>query len=100
MPQALFLPTCGICTQGPCNEPKPWGWSVVNNAKWQSWKQLGDMSSMEAMRLYVRTLEEETVSRPNECCCPRCGRLVTLEALQVPLLTELPACLPSTLCSA
>jgi acyl-CoA-binding protein len=27
-------------TVGPCNEPKPWGWSVVNNAKWQSWKQL------------------------------------------------------------
>eukprot|EP00887_Chlorella_sp_A99_P000351 scaffold13.g351.t1 len=46
-------------TVGPCNEPKPWGWSVVNNAKWQSWKQLGDMASMEAMRLYVRTLEEE-----------------------------------------
>lgn len=34
-------PAC--CVQGPCNEPKPWGWSVVNNAKWQSWKQLGDM---------------------------------------------------------
>ncbi|KAI3430306.1 hypothetical protein D9Q98_004902 [Chlorella vulgaris] len=46
-------------TVGPCNEPKPWGWSVVNNAKWQSWKQLGDMPAVEAMRLYVRTLEEE-----------------------------------------
>ncbi|KAI7839120.1 hypothetical protein COHA_007124 [Chlorella ohadii] len=46
-------------TVGPCNEPKPWGWSVVNNAKWQSWKQLGDMAAVEAMRLYVRTLEEE-----------------------------------------
>ena len=45
--------------QGPCAEPKPWGWNVVNNAKWQSWKQLGDMSKMEAMRLFVRTLEEE-----------------------------------------
>jgi acyl-CoA-binding protein/N-acetylneuraminic acid mutarotase len=44
---------------GPCDEPKPWGWNVVNNAKWQSWKQLGDMSKVEAMRLYVRTLEEE-----------------------------------------
>jgi len=32
---------------------------VVSNAKWQSWKQLGDMPAMEAMRLYVRTLEEE-----------------------------------------
>jgi hypothetical protein len=45
--------------QGPCNEPRPWGWNVVSNAKWQSWKQLADMPSMEAMRLYVRTLEEE-----------------------------------------
>lgn len=48
--------------QGPCNEPRPWGWNVVNNAKWQSWKQLGDMPSIEAMRLYVRTLEEEVSS--------------------------------------
>lgn len=32
---------------------------MVNNAKWQSWKQLGDMSQVEAMRLFVRTLEEE-----------------------------------------
>lgn len=45
---------------GPCTEPKPWGWNVVNNAKWQSWKQLGDMPKMEAMRLFVRTLEEDT----------------------------------------
>lgn len=35
----------GLPLQGPCNEPKPWGWSVVNNAKWQSWKQLGDMAA-------------------------------------------------------
>lgn len=32
---------------------------MVNNAKWQSWKQLGEMSKVEAMRLFVRTLEEE-----------------------------------------
>lgn len=31
----------------------------MNNAKWQSWKQLGDMPKAEAMRLFVRTLEEE-----------------------------------------
>jgi hypothetical protein len=35
----------------------------VANAKWQSWKQLGDLAQMEAMRLYVRTLEEELVSQ-------------------------------------
>ena len=45
--------------EGPCTQPKPWGWNVVENAKYQAWKQLGDMSQNEAMRLYVRTLEEE-----------------------------------------
>lgn len=48
--------------KGPCNQPKPggWGWgSAQEVAKWQSWKGLGDMNSMEAMRLYVRTVEEE-----------------------------------------
>ncbi len=47
--------------QGPNTQPKPWGWNVVENAKWQSWKQLGDMPAVEAMRLYVRSLEEEQV---------------------------------------
>lgn len=44
---------------GPCKEAKPWSWNPVENAKWQSWKSLGNMAPMEAMRLYVRTLEEE-----------------------------------------
>jgi acyl-CoA-binding protein len=44
--------------QGPCKDPKPWGWNVVESAKWQSWTQLGTMPNMEAMRLYVRTLDE------------------------------------------
>lgn len=46
-------------TVGPCNEPKPWSWNVVETAKWQSWRSLAGMSKMEAMRLFVRTLEEE-----------------------------------------
>mmetsp|Transcript_3402 Transcript_3402/g.8632 ORF Transcript_3402/g.8632 Transcript_3402/m.8632 type:complete len:629 (+) Transcript_3402:121-2007(+) len=46
-------------TAGPCKEAKPWGWNVVETAKWQTWSQLGSMSSVEAMRLYVRELEEE-----------------------------------------
>eukprot|EP00850_Spirogloea_muscicola_P004934 SM000022S07148 [mRNA] locus=s22:202957:208318:+ [translate_table: standard] len=46
-------------TSGPCNTAKPWGWSVVESAKWQSWKNLGNMPPVEAMRLFVRTLEEE-----------------------------------------
>ncbi|KAK9821109.1 hypothetical protein WJX81_006949 [Elliptochloris bilobata] len=46
-------------TVGPCTEPKPWVWNVVESAKWQAWVQLGDMSSVEAMRLYVKLLDEE-----------------------------------------
>lgn len=43
---------------GECNEPKPWAWSVVDAAKWNSWKQLKDMPKVEAMRLYVKVLED------------------------------------------
>ncbi|CAL8471826.1 g11368 [Coccomyxa elongata] len=46
-------------TVGPCTEAKPWGWNVVESAKWESWNQLGNMSSVEAMRLYVKLIEEE-----------------------------------------
>eukprot|EP00959_Pyramimonas_sp_CCMP1952_P342975 7185068-Pyramimonas_sp.AAC.1 len=38
--------------EGPCTHPKPWGWNVVESAKWTSWKQLGDTAPTEAMRLY------------------------------------------------
>jgi hypothetical protein len=34
----------------------------VETAKWESWSQLGNMSSMEAMRLYVKLVEDEQVS--------------------------------------
>ncbi|KAL3133889.1 hypothetical protein ABBQ32_008347 [Trebouxia sp. C0010 RCD-2024] len=44
---------------GSCKEPKPWGWNVVESAKWQAWSQLQDMAPVEAMRLYVRLLEDE-----------------------------------------
>mmetsp|Transcript_31138 Transcript_31138/g.69212 ORF Transcript_31138/g.69212 Transcript_31138/m.69212 type:complete len:720 (-) Transcript_31138:447-2606(-) len=47
---------------GPCKSSKPggWGWgNVEEGAKWQAWKGLGNISSVEAMRLYVRTVEEE-----------------------------------------
>jgi acyl-CoA-binding protein len=37
-------------TLGPCKEGKPWGWNVVEAAKYQSWKGLGNMSEVEAMR--------------------------------------------------
>ncbi|KAL0045620.1 hypothetical protein WJX82_011651 [Trebouxia sp. C0006] len=47
---------------GSCKEPKPWGWNVVESAKWQAWSQLQDMAPVEAMRLYVRLLEDELPS--------------------------------------
>lgn len=49
---------------GPNTRTKPWGWNIIESAKWQSWYQLGNLSGMECMRLYVRTLEEEQVRTP------------------------------------
>ncbi|XP_071701077.1 acyl-CoA-binding domain-containing protein 4-like [Rutidosis leptorrhynchoides] len=46
-------------TVGPCNVPKPRGWSPVEQGKWTSWNGLGSMASIEAMRLFVKILEEE-----------------------------------------
>ncbi|KAK8633636.1 hypothetical protein V6N13_014479 [Hibiscus sabdariffa] len=46
-------------TVGPCNVPKPSSWSPVEQGKWKSWQQLGNMASTEAMRLFVKILEEE-----------------------------------------
>ncbi|KAK9868001.1 hypothetical protein WJX84_010049 [Apatococcus fuscideae] len=44
---------------GPCKDPKPWAWNVVDSAKWSSWAQLGKMSCVEAMRLFVKVIEDE-----------------------------------------
>eukprot|EP01026_Neomeris_dumetosa_P040354 TRINITY_DN3330_c0_g1_i13.p2 TRINITY_DN3330_c0_g1~~TRINITY_DN3330_c0_g1_i13.p2 ORF type:complete len:144 (-),score=12.74 TRINITY_DN3330_c0_g1_i13:93-482(-) len=44
-------------TVGPNTENKPWGWNQVEYAKWQAWKELKETSKVEAMRLYVRTVE-------------------------------------------
>ncbi|XP_044945762.1 acyl-CoA-binding domain-containing protein 6 [Hordeum vulgare subsp. vulgare] len=46
-------------TVGPCNVPKPRAWSPVEQSKWTSWHGLGSMPSAEAMRLFVKILEEE-----------------------------------------
>ncbi|XP_073150797.1 acyl-CoA-binding domain-containing protein 4-like [Henckelia pumila] len=46
-------------TLGPCNIPKPRGWSPIEQSKWTSWNGLGNMASTEAMRLFVKILEEE-----------------------------------------
>ncbi|XP_048619244.1 acyl-CoA-binding domain-containing protein 4-like isoform X2 [Brassica napus] len=49
-------------TVGPCNTPKPSAWRPVEQSKWQSWQGLGAMPSVEAMRLFVKVLEEENPS--------------------------------------
>ncbi|KAH7654996.1 FERM/acyl-CoA-binding protein [Dioscorea alata] len=47
---------------GPCNVPKPRVWNPVEHSKWTSWNELGSMASTEAMRLFVKILEEEDPS--------------------------------------
>jgi len=45
---------------GPCNEGRPWFWGTEEDlAKWKAWSMLGDMKEFEAMRYFVRTLDEE-----------------------------------------
>ncbi|XP_057778184.1 acyl-CoA-binding domain-containing protein 4 [Salvia miltiorrhiza] len=46
-------------TVGPCNTPKPRAWNPIEHSKWTSWNGLGNMASTEAMRLFVKILEEE-----------------------------------------
>ncbi|GIL81267.1 hypothetical protein Vretimale_1171 [Volvox reticuliferus] len=46
-------------TVGPNTTARPWGWNVVESTKWQGWKELGQMTAIEAMRLFVRTLDDE-----------------------------------------
>ncbi|KAI8475739.1 MAG: hypothetical protein J3K34DRAFT_480381 [Monoraphidium minutum] len=58
-PRLLLYALSQQAAAGPNTTPQPWGWNVVDSAKWQSWKQLGNMARMEAMRLYVKTLDEE-----------------------------------------
>jgi len=49
-------------TVGPCNAAKPRTWNTVELGKWTSWSGLGNMPSTEAMRLFVKLLEEEDPS--------------------------------------
>ncbi|XP_073141444.1 acyl-CoA-binding domain-containing protein 4-like isoform X2 [Henckelia pumila] len=56
---ALVDPPIPPATVGPCNIPKPRGWSPIEQSKWTSWTGLGKMVSTEAMRLFVKILEEE-----------------------------------------
>ncbi|WZZ63106.1 hypothetical protein YC2023_063213 [Brassica napus] len=55
-----------VATVGPCNTPKPSAWRPVEQSKWKRLDSvsadtygLGTMPSMEAMRLFVKILEED-----------------------------------------
>lgn len=45
-------------TLGPNTGARPWAWNTLESAQHEAWKHLGGMSRVEAMRLYVRTLEQ------------------------------------------
>ncbi|KAL5566052.1 hypothetical protein UlMin_029216 [Ulmus minor] len=55
----LFYALYQQATVGPCNVSEPSAWNAIEKSKWSSWKQLGDMVPVEAMRLFVKLLEEE-----------------------------------------
>ncbi|XP_038890933.1 acyl-CoA-binding domain-containing protein 4 isoform X2 [Benincasa hispida] len=46
-------------TIGRCNVPEPSSWHAIEKSKWKSWNGLGNMAPAEAMRLFVKILEEE-----------------------------------------
>ena len=46
---------------GPCQDPQPSSWNQLETAKWTAWTGLKDMQPVEAMRLFVRTVEEDEV---------------------------------------
>ncbi|XP_022150763.1 acyl-CoA-binding domain-containing protein 4 isoform X2 [Momordica charantia] len=46
-------------TVGRCNVPEPSSWHAIEKSKWKSWNGLGNMPPVEAMRLFVKILEEE-----------------------------------------
>ncbi|XP_013780803.1 acyl-CoA-binding domain-containing protein 5A-like [Limulus polyphemus] len=51
-------------TEGPCTQPRPAFWDVINKAKWDAWNALGEMPREEAMENYVGELKQiiETMS--------------------------------------
>jgi acyl-CoA-binding protein len=57
----LYGLSCQV-SHGPCKDTQPNTWNSVELAKWTAWHGLKDMEAMEAMRLFVKTLEEDEPS--------------------------------------
>lgn len=62
--QLLLYALSSQAAHGACKETQPNSWDVTNRAKWQAWHGLQDMDKTEAMRLFVKTLEEDEVQLP------------------------------------
>lgn len=45
-------------TEGPCSSPQPPAYRLSTRAKWNSWKNLGDISLEESMQRYITLLSE------------------------------------------
>ncbi len=45
-------------TEGKCSKGKPAFWAVIEKAKWDAWKALGNMPKEEAMSQYVEELKQ------------------------------------------
>ncbi|EEH52479.1 uncharacterized protein MICPUCDRAFT_22282, partial [Micromonas pusilla CCMP1545] len=46
-------------TSGPCVIQSKWGMEIEARAKYETWCNLGKMETFEAMRLYVKLIDEE-----------------------------------------
>jgi acyl-CoA-binding protein len=47
-----------VATEGPCHESQPMALKVSARAKWNAWKNLGNMSPEEAMEQYINLLSK------------------------------------------
>ena len=45
-------------TSGKCNISKPLGIDMVQNAKWEQWNSLGEMTKEEAMENYIQIVKK------------------------------------------
>ena len=45
-------------TSGKCNISKPQGINMVQNAKWEQWYSLGEMTKEEAMENYIQIVKK------------------------------------------
>jgi acyl-CoA-binding protein len=45
-------------TKGPCTQPKPHFWQLIEKVKWNAWKKLGNMSKEEAMTKLVELVKQ------------------------------------------